>query len=94
MVTCDPACDSGRPSALPEIERFAGERFREVGLSDVADDEPFSQDELARYAADGRCWVALDESGNPIGYVLLDEADGNANRTSAPHHRRDEVGGR
>jgi GNAT superfamily N-acetyltransferase len=62
---------------LREIERVAGERFREVaGLEFVADDEPASLDTLARYADDGRSWVAVDEAGTPIGYVLVDVVDG------------------
>ncbi len=83
---CDALCVviAVRPSrtedgcALREIERAAGERFREVGLPDVADDEPLSVEALARYAMEGRSWVAVDDSGNPIGYVIVDVIDENA----------------
>ena len=61
---------------LQEIERLAGERFRDAGLPAVADDEPASVEELARYAADGRSWVAEDALGQPVGYVLVDRVDG------------------
>ena len=62
---------------LQEIERQAGERFREVGLEAVADDEPPSLDTLAAYAAAGRSWVAIDADNNtPVGYVLVDVVDG------------------
>ena len=61
---------------LQEIERLAGERFRDVGLPEVADDEPASVEELARYAGDGRSWVAEDTLGRPVGYVLVDVVDG------------------
>lgn len=64
--------------ALREIERAAGERFREVGLPDVADDEPLPTEVLARYAMEGRSWVAVDDAGNPIGYVIVDVIDENA----------------
>ena len=64
--------------SLREIERRAGDRFRDVGLSAIADDEPASVQELARYADSGRSWVAVDGTGIPIGYVLVDEVDGNA----------------
>lgn len=64
--------------ALQEIERLAGERFRVVGLDAVADDEPASVDDLAEYAAEGRSWVAVDAADHPVGYVLVDEVDGNA----------------
>ncbi len=63
---------------LQEIERFAGQRFRDVGLETVADDEPPSLEELASYAEDGRSWVAVSISGEPIGYVMVDDVDGNA----------------
>lgn len=62
--------------ALREIERRAGERFREVGLPEVADDEPPSVEALARYAEDGRSWVAVGPDEMPIGYVLADVVDG------------------
>ena len=67
-----------RPSdayALREIELRAGERFREVGLDWVADDEPFSIATLHEYALGGRSWVALDETATVIGYVLVDVVD-------------------
>ena len=60
---------------LQEIERLAGERFREIGLPEVADDEPASVAILARHMAPERSWVALDEAGRPIGYVLVDDID-------------------
>lgn len=61
---------------LREIERLAGERFRDVGLPEVADDEPASVEDLARYAEDGRSWVVVDRTDEPIGYVLIDVVDG------------------
>lgn len=61
---------------LRHIERLAGERFRDVGLPEVADDEPASTEELTRYARDGRSWVAVDEADSPIGYVLVEAVDG------------------
>ena len=64
--------------ALIEIERSAGERFRDVGMPEIADDDPGSVDELAEYADDGRSWVAVDDAGTPVGYVLVDLVDGNA----------------
>jgi len=63
---------------LQEIERLAGERFREVGLAEVADDEPPSVQELRRHARNGRCWVAVGTSGRPVGYVTVSDVDGHA----------------
>jgi GNAT superfamily N-acetyltransferase len=64
--------------ALREIERLAGEMFREVGLGAVADDEPSSVDVLVRYAREGRAWVGIDDGDRPVGYVVVDVVDGNA----------------
>ncbi len=64
--------------ALQEIERLAGVRFRDVGLPHIADAEPESIDELAEYADAGRSWVAVDDDEQPIGYVIVDEVDGDA----------------
>jgi GNAT superfamily N-acetyltransferase len=64
--------------ALQEIERLAGVRFRDVGLPHIADAEPESIDDLAEYADAGRSWVAVDDDEQPIGYVIVDEVDGNA----------------
>lgn len=63
---------------LPElrtVERLAGERFREVGLDSIADDEPPSIEVLAEYVALARAWVAADQRDMPIGYILIDEID-------------------
>ncbi len=62
---------------LIAIERAAGERFRDVGMPEIADADPGSLDELAGYAQRGNSWVALDERGLAIGYVLVDLVDGN-----------------
>lgn len=64
--------------ALQRIERRAGERFRVIGRPEVADAEPASLEQLAHYAADGRAWVAVDDDGARIGYVLVDRVDGQA----------------
>lgn len=81
MTVIRPALPSDAPS-LQEIERLAGEQFRDVGLDHVAEDEPKPVDVLAAYADSGRAWVAIDggshsDSDNQaIGYVLVDVVDG------------------
>jgi GNAT superfamily N-acetyltransferase len=62
--------------AMQEIERRAGARFRDIGMPEIADDEPLPLDVLTRYAEDGRSWVAVDESGSAVGYVVVDVVDG------------------
>jgi GNAT superfamily N-acetyltransferase len=82
--------------ALRAIERLAGERFREVGLDAVADDEPDSVEDLASYALDGRSWVANENAGTPVGYVLVDVVDGAAHVEQVsvlPHRQGQGIGG-
>lgn len=62
---------------MRHIERLAGEQFYEVGLPNVAKDEPLPAETLALYANAGRGWVAEDD-GAPCGYLLVDEIDGAA----------------
>ena len=60
---------------LPDIERAAGEPFRELGMAAVADDDPPTVRELAAFQQDGRAWVVTDEVGQLVGYVLVEEVD-------------------
>jgi hypothetical protein len=73
---------------IQEIERRAGELFREVGMDSVADDEPFTIGELLPCVRDGRAWVAT-EGEVPVAYLLLDVVDhmGHIEQVSVdPHH--------
>jgi GNAT superfamily N-acetyltransferase len=72
------ATQADEAEVLRDIERSAGQRFREVGLPDVADAEPMSVEALTEYARDGRSWVAVDAHGEPLGYVIVDIVDGQA----------------
>ena len=49
--------------ALREIERAAGETFREIGLDVVAEEEPPPAAVLAAYVVAGRAWVAERSAG-------------------------------
>jgi ribosomal protein S18 acetylase RimI-like enzyme len=68
----------GDLAALCDLERAAGQRFRAVGMADVADDDPPSIAELAAYQHDGRAWVTTDRADNVVAYLLLTVVDGNA----------------
>lgn len=60
---------------LGPIEVRAGERFRSIGMGDVADDPPFPIEVLEECQADGRVWVAeLDEE--LAGYAVAFETGG------------------
>jgi GNAT superfamily N-acetyltransferase len=62
---------------LPDIERRAGERFRQVGLDDIADHDPFDADELA---AAVMVFVATadDDSREVVGYAMVELVDDHA----------------
>lgn len=63
---------------LQDIERAAGEPFRELGMAAVADDEPPSLADLERHRRDGHAWVAVDGTGRIAAYLLSDAVDGAA----------------
>ena len=52
--------------------------FRTIGMESVADHDPPSEGDLAAYAISGRSWVAVDGSDQVVGYVIVNEVDGNA----------------
>lgn len=58
-------------AGLVEIERAAGETFRDLGMDLVADDDPGSVAELIPYAEEGRAFVAVDAADRPVAYILL-----------------------
>lgn len=60
---------------LRDIERLAGEAFRDLDMASIADDEPPSIETLDGYVAGGRAWVAASD-GDAISYLLLDVIDG------------------
>jgi GNAT superfamily N-acetyltransferase len=80
---------------LQDIELAAGAAFREVGMPEVADDEPFSEEELRRYQEDGRAWVAVDEADRPVAYLVAEPVDGNLHVEQVsvhPDHARRGIG--
>ncbi|MFD9406458.1 GNAT family N-acetyltransferase [Streptomyces sp. NPDC059989] len=62
---------------LQDIERAAGRCFRDIGMAEIADDEPLPLDELARYREAGLAWVAVDGADAPVAYLIADRVDGN-----------------
>ena len=62
--------------ALQDIERAAGEAFRDIGMPEIADDEPLSLDELTAYRQDGRVWVAVGQNGRLVAYLVAGLVDG------------------
>ncbi len=77
---------------LRDIERRAGELFRDLGMPEIADDEPPSADHLASGAA---LYVATDDEDQPVGYALVDLVDGHAHLEQlsvVPEHGRQGIG--
>ncbi|MFE4692724.1 GNAT family N-acetyltransferase [Streptomyces sp. NPDC056749] len=62
---------------LQDIERAAGQCFRDVGMPEVAEDEPLPVRELARYRHNGLAWVAVDPADVPVAYLIAESVDGN-----------------
>ncbi len=60
---------------MQDIERAAGECFRDIGMPEVADDDPLTLGELARYQHAGAAWVADDGTGRPVAYLLAGSVD-------------------
>lgn len=68
------------PDELPllqDIERAAGRCFRDVGMPEIAEDEPLALGELARYQRAGLAWVVTDGADAPVAYLIADRVDGN-----------------
>ncbi|MHC0430614.1 GNAT family N-acetyltransferase [Streptomyces sp. O3] len=64
---------------LQGIERAAGTPFRDVGMADVADDDPPELALLDVFRRAGRAWVAVDRSaepGVPLAYLIAEPVDG------------------
>ncbi|GGQ45706.1 GNAT family N-acetyltransferase [Streptomyces mutabilis] len=61
---------------LQDIERAAGQRFRDIGMREIADDDPLPLGELVRYQQSGLAWVAVDAADVPIAYLIADRVDG------------------
>lgn len=58
---------------LADVEVAAGRAFADIGMTAIAEDAPFTVDELRPYQRDGRAWVAGDP---PYAYLIADWVDG------------------
>lgn len=63
-------------ASLPALQLAAGEAFRGIGMTDVADNPPQAAEELAVYQRAGRAWVGVDSADTPMGFVVVDLLDG------------------
>ncbi|MBT3152193.1 GNAT family N-acetyltransferase [Streptomyces sp. CHD11] len=66
----------GELPALQDVERAAGAPFRDIGMPDIADDEPPATRTLERHRRAGRCWVAAEgPDDRPVGYLIAEPVD-------------------
>ena len=72
------AAKTGDLATLQDIERDAGRVFVEIGMDEVAGDDPFPLDVLDEFRRDGRAWVAVGDHDEALGYVIAEALDGNA----------------
>jgi GNAT superfamily N-acetyltransferase len=62
-------------AAMAAVEVAAAQRFRDIGMPDIADGEPTDVADVLARIDDGRAYVATDEAGACVGfafYRLLD----------------------
>jgi ribosomal protein S18 acetylase RimI-like enzyme len=62
-------------AAIQAIEIEAGSLFAAIGMDAVADDDPFSKEELAAFTDAGHAWVAVDND-LLVGYIVVGIVDG------------------
>jgi GNAT superfamily N-acetyltransferase len=63
---------------LQDIERSAGAAFRDIDMAAIADDDPPTSTDLQAYQAQGRAWVATDDTADDdiaVAYLLVDVVD-------------------
>jgi GNAT superfamily N-acetyltransferase len=80
---------------LQVIQVASGTAFRDLGMDDIADNAPLSLDVLARYQQAERAWLATDERGAPVAFIVVDLIDGNAHIEQVsvhPDHARQGIG--
>lgn len=60
---------------LPQIERAAGRVFRDIGMAEIADDEPPAREVLDAARRAGTAWVAVDAADRPVAYLIAAVVD-------------------
>lgn len=62
---------------LQDIERAAGRCFADIGMPEIADDEPLPLADLAHFQRADLAWVAVDEADRPVAYLIAEHVDDN-----------------
>jgi GNAT superfamily N-acetyltransferase len=63
---------------IQEVDLSAGSRFAEIGLKRISEHPPIALESLLEFAHSCRSWVALDDAGTIVGYVVVELVDGHA----------------
>ena len=85
----------GELAALPEIERFAAERFASFGLAEIFSRIVTPLGLLRERAQAGQVWVAVGDDDRPVGFAVVSTLDGNAHLDEVdvhPDHGRRGIG--
>lgn len=93
-MTIRPARPDDLP-ALRDLEVAAAEPFRDIGMPEIAGDDPEPLPVLAEYQQDGRAWVYVTPDDQPVAYLLVSEVDGHAHIAQVsvrPDHARRGLG--
>ncbi|MDP5228442.1 MULTISPECIES: GNAT family N-acetyltransferase [Arthrobacter] len=87
--------------AVQALELAAGQLFRQVGMASIADDEAFSDAELAGFVAAAQAWVLTlsteTDDGAVAAYAVGETLDGAAHLEQLsvhPQHARQGLGAR
>lgn len=70
------AVRAGELPALQVIERAAGRPFADIGMDQVAEDEPYPLPVLAASQRAGLLWAAADDADEPVAYLMASVVDG------------------
>ncbi|MGW6932347.1 GNAT family N-acetyltransferase [Lentzea sp. NPDC054927] len=83
-----------QPAELPylqEIENASGAAFRDIGMPEIADDDPMSLEDLAEHDV----WVAIGAQGVPVAFIAVGDVDGATHVHQVcvhPSHARQGIG--
>src|SRR5688572_22019465 len=84
---------------LADIERAAGLLFLDIGMPDIANDEPLPESILQGGVDSGLLWVAVDDAAgpDPVAYLLAEAMDTSLHIeqvTVHPDYARQRIGSR
>jgi GNAT superfamily N-acetyltransferase len=70
---------AGRAAELPVLQGIdvaTGQMFRDIGMPEVADYDPWPLPELEHSRAAGLLWVVADEADEPVAFLMGSAVDG------------------